>query len=113
MGKRLYDKQYHLAPYRGSVGTMRCCTCGQQIDPEEDDFREAKATDRLEGWGYRTHHRKCLADDSGFIEAERRVEARKARAQAMLKAAVDFKSLWGVHDLDQLIDELEREASHD
>lgn len=105
MGKP-YDLQFFLAPYRGSVGTMVCASCKNQIDADEHDFRAGVKSDREEGWRYVVHHRECLSDQSGFVAEETRRADDEAKRQQLLAAAIAFRKDWGVHDLDQLIGEL-------
>lgn len=87
---------YDVAP-ASTRGTMRCASCGKQI--EQGDYRY-----RLKESGYVTQHRVCTLDDAAWGRIDRK-RNRAAELETERRAAFDeFVSLYGIPD--DLIEEL-------
>lgn len=86
-------------------GLMNCAACGKKI--ESGEFRYRMAYDKwFNDTGYVTFHRACTENDPNWKKQDAQRAANAERNSNMLKACIEFKAMWGVSELDELIDEL-------
>lgn len=99
---RPYGHQYCDAS-SSRHGEMRCGGCGKPIiEGQYRVYQRSKAYD----WYYVTFHRRCCADDPQWAKLDAAREDSLIHDMRLYAASIQFRELWGVDDLDDLIERL-------
>lgn len=96
MGKP-YEKQFFFAGSGPRCGTMVCCSCNQPIFNHAHDWMSQKVTRKWD-WEYKTFHRKCYPDQSGWEKVEKAEKVATEAKQKTMDALRNVAKELGVSD---------------
>ena len=86
---------------RGSShGTMRCTSCNKQITEGRYRYRQKSNGD---DWAYVAQHESCTTEDPQWARLDERAAQRRAKIIELSDACREFRSKWGVDELDAYI----------
>lgn len=96
MGKP-YGHQYSFAGNGGTAGTMVCSFCHKPIDSMSEDWMHWQKTIKGD-WEYRSAHRRCAPDQSGWQKLEAEREKHDQRYKDRLSRLRNLAGNMGVTD---------------